>query len=98
MERFRRGCRRPANGGCRASGREQRRRHGRQDTGGCIPFFCGQAAAARQALQSRKSAQRLLSMQHLTASRALAPAAECCIDNNRWADFLDWRACRDAAA
>ena len=25
-------------------------------------------------------------------------AAECCIDNNRWADFLDWRACRAAAA
>ncbi len=26
------------------------------------------------------------------------PAAECCIDNNRRADFLDWRACRAAAA
>ena len=25
-------------------------------------------------------------------------AAECCIENNRWADFLDWRACRVAAA
>ena len=25
-------------------------------------------------------------------------AAECCIDNNRWADFLDWRAGRAAAA
>ena len=23
-------------------------------------------------------------------------AAKCCIDNNRWADFLDWRACRAA--
>ena len=37
-------------------------------------IFLGQAAAARQALQSRKSAQRLFSRQHLTASRALAPA------------------------
>ena len=36
--------------------------------------FLGQAAATRQARQSRKSAHRLLSMQHLTASRALAPA------------------------
>ena len=25
-------------------------------------------------------------------------AVKCCIDNNRWADFLDWRACRAAAA
>ncbi len=25
-------------------------------------------------------------------------AAECCIDNNRWADLPDWRACRAAAA
>ena len=38
------------------------------------PKFLGQAAAARLALQLRKSAQRLLSIQHLTASRALAPA------------------------
>ena len=37
-------------------------------------IFLGQAAAARQALQSRKSGQRLFSRQHLTASRALAPA------------------------
>ena len=37
-------------------------------------IFLGQAAATRQALQSRKSAQRLFSRQHLTASRALAPA------------------------
>ncbi len=26
------------------------------------------------------------------------PAVKCCIDNNRWAGFLDWRACRAAAA
>ena len=25
-------------------------------------------------------------------------AVKCCIENNRWADFLDWRACRTAAA
>ena len=25
-------------------------------------------------------------------------AVKCCIDNSRWTDFLDWRACRDAAA
>ena len=25
-------------------------------------------------------------------------AAECCLENNRWADFLDWRVCRAAAA
>ena len=25
-------------------------------------------------------------------------ASECCIENNRWADFLDWRACRAAVA
>ena len=26
------------------------------------------------------------------------PAVKCCIDNNRWADFIDWRVCRAAAA
>ena len=26
------------------------------------------------------------------------PAVKCCIDNNRWADFIDWRVCRTAAA
>ena len=25
-------------------------------------------------------------------------AVKCCIDNNRWIDFLDWRACCAAAA
>ena len=25
-------------------------------------------------------------------------AVKCRIDNNRWADFLNWRACRGAAA
>ena len=24
--------------------------------------------------------------------------AKCCIENNRWADFLDWRACPAATA
>ena len=37
-------------------------------------IFSDQAAAARQALQSMKLAQRPFSRQHLTASRALAPA------------------------
>ena len=36
--------------------------------------FFGQAAAALQALESRKSIQRLFLKQHLTASKALAPA------------------------
>ena len=39
-------------------------------------IFLGQAAATRQALQSRKSARRLFSRQHLTANRALAPALD----------------------
>ena len=25
-------------------------------------------------------------------------AVKCCFENNRWPDFLDWRACRAAAA
>ena len=25
-------------------------------------------------------------------------AVKCCLDNRRWANFLDWRACRVAAA
>ena len=24
--------------------------------------------------------------------------AECCIENNRWADFIEWRACRVTSA
>ena len=38
-------------------------------------IFFGQAAAARQALQSRKSGQRMFSKQHLMASTALAPGS-----------------------
>ena len=38
------------------------------------PIFFGQAAAVRQTLQSRKSAQRSFSIRHLTASKVLAPA------------------------
>ena len=39
-------------------------------------IFFGQAAAARQALQSRKSGQRMFSKQHPMASPALAPAID----------------------
>ena len=46
----------------------------RSDTKYISPIFLVQVAATRRSLQSRKSAQRLFSMQHLTASRALAPA------------------------
>ena len=38
------------------------------------PIFLGYANAALHALHSRKSGQRLFFKQHLTASRALAPA------------------------
>ena len=38
------------------------------------PNFFGYAAAARQALHSRKSGHRMFSRQHLTVSRALVPA------------------------
>ena len=31
------------------------------------------------------------------AGANLLLTAECCFENNRWADFLEWRACRAAA-
>ena len=39
-------------------------------------IFLGQAAAARQALQSRKSGRRMFSKRHPMASPALAPAID----------------------
>ena len=78
MGRSRGGFRRPANGGRRASGREQQR------------------ASWQTRHRTRSSAIRMPRWSKAGANALLA--VKCWLENRRWADFLDWRACRVAAA
>ena len=68
------------------------------------PFFLSFGASgclASAATQSQSGAVDRFKRAGCHWSKAGANAllaVKCCLENKRWADFLDWRACRAAAA
>ena len=65
------------------------RKHGLSTRSGTVESACKQTVGSRfkraGCRWSKAGANALL-------------ATECCIESNRWVDFLDWKACRGAAA